>query len=44
MRIATETSYHDVSQDDNEQFNQNFDEIFGKPWYEQEDNASDNNA
>lgn len=37
MNIRTETSHHDTSQDDEEQFGENFEDIFGKAWYDRED-------
>lgn len=37
MNILTETSHHDTSQDDDEKFAENYEEIFGKAWYEKEE-------
>lgn len=34
MNLRTETSHHDTSQDDDEQFGKNFEAIFGKAWYD----------
>lgn len=37
MRTHTESGEHDDSRDDTARFGKNFDDIFGKPWYEVEE-------
>lgn len=37
MNLRTETSHHDISQDDAEEFGKNFESIFGKAWYDEEE-------
>ncbi len=37
MNLRTETSHHDISRDDEEKFGKNFEDIWGKAWYEKEE-------
>ena len=41
MLTSTETSVHDSSRDDTKQFGETFDDVFGKPWYERDDNETE---
>ena len=37
MNLRTETTHHDSCEDDEEQFGKNFEDIFGKAWYDVEE-------
>jgi hypothetical protein len=44
MNIRTETSHHDISRDDEEKFGRNYEDIFGKAWYERVDESKDHDS
>ncbi len=41
MNIRTETSHHDISQDDEAKWAENYENIWGKAWYEKDDEGED---
>ncbi len=43
LNVRTETSHHDLSQDDEKKWSENYENIFGKAWYEEEDDSKEKN-
>jgi len=43
LNVRTETSHHDLSQDDEKKWAENYENIWGKAWYEEEDDSKEKN-